>query len=401
MLNRKRTSENLSLTLAFLAFISLGLPDGLLGVAWPSISRSMKVPIDALGLLLACTTLGYLGSSFAAGKLLARMSVGALLALSTLFAATALLGFATLQVWGLLLVCALLAGLGGGAIDAALNTYGAHYFSARSLNWLHAFFGVGTTIGPLIMTNVLGAQASWRWGYAIVGTVQLLLALGFLLTRHTWLELTPPDPDGANLSPSRSRDALKNSKVLLGMVWFFVYSGTEMTVASWSFTLLTLSRGVNQESAGYWVAFFWGSLMMGRVLFGFVANRVNLPTTLRLCIVGILMGSVLIAQHQIPALSYLGLLVSGLAMAPLFASLIKLTPARVGKQFAQNAIGFQIAAAGLGGAALPALTGVLSRGLGLEFIGLMVVIEALVLYLLYEALSRSAKTAAPRQPHAP
>ncbi|MDL2344576.1 MFS transporter, partial [Deinococcus sp. MIMF12] len=183
--------------LAFLAFVSLGLPDGLLGVSWPSMRGTFGVPLDALGLLAAVQTAGYLTSSFLSGRLLRVMPIGTVLALSTLAAAAALLGFALTPGWPLLLAFGFVAGLGGGAVDAGLNAYGARHFSARTLNWLHAFFGLGTTLGPLIVTAVLGSGNVWRWSYVIVGCAQLGLALTFFLTRRRWAGHAAPGGEAA------------------------------------------------------------------------------------------------------------------------------------------------------------------------------------------------------------
>ena len=224
--------------LAFLAFISLGLPDGLLGVSWPSISATFAIPLEALGLLVAVTTAGYLTSSFLGGAILRRLSIGVVLALSTAAAAAALLGFAVSPRWPVMLVLGFVAGLGGGAIDASLNAYGARHFSARTLNWLHAFFGVGTTIGPLVVTTVLSAGLVWRWSYAIVGTAQAILAIAFFITRGRWLhaparETGDPPPERV----ARTLDTLRRPVVWLGTLVFFFYSGVEMVAAQWSYSL--------------------------------------------------------------------------------------------------------------------------------------------------------------------
>lgn len=378
--------------LAFLAFVSLGLPDGLIGVSWPSISAEFGVPLEALGLLVAVTTAGYLTSSFLSGSILRRLPIGSVLALSTAAASTALLGFAFSPFWPLTIAFGFLAGLAGGAVDAGLNAYGAQHFSARTLNWLHAFFGLGTTIGPLIATTVLNAGLVWRWGYAIVGTAQLVLAVIFLLTRHRWL----PMSGGAAETPSAgSFTTLRRPVVWLGMAVFFCYTGVEFATAQWSYTLLTLGRGVPEATAGLFVTLYWGSLMVGRVLFGFVADSVPLARTLRLCILGAIVGAALFWLEPTRALSLAGLMLVGFALAPVFASLISLTPGRVGLEHANAAIGFQIAAAGLGGAAMTGLVGVLAGRFGLEVIGAAIVAAAVLLLLLYEAFMR--RELAPRR----
>jgi len=371
--------------LAFLAFVSLGLPDGLLGVSWPSLRGDFELPLDALGLLVSIQTAGYLISSFLSGRLLRRMSIGTMLAVSTLVAALSLLGFAVTQAWPALLGLGFMAGLAGGAIDAGLNAYGASHFSARVLNWLHASFGVGTTLGPLIVTAILSSGSVWRWSYVIVGACQLLLAATFFLTRGRWLRVA--ELSGADESPvaaARTRDTLRRPVVLLGMLVFFVYAGVEVVAAHWSYSLLTLQRGVSVTTAGMLVGLYWGSLMVGRVLFGIVADRVPLVRTLRACIAAAIGGALLFWLEPTPLLSYLGLMLIGFAIAPIFASLISLTPARVGKAHADNAIGFQIASAGLGGASLTALVGVLATSIGLHVIGLALVVLTATLLVLYQ-----------------
>lgn len=386
-------SRTLPTLLAFLAFVSLGLPDALLGVAWPSISGDFAQPLDALGLLFAVTTAGYLTSSFISGAVLRRMQVGTVLALSTLAAAMALLGYAIAPSWPFVVAFGFVAGLGGGAVDAGINAFAAKHFTARVLNWLHAFFGLGTTIGPLIVTAVLSAGLGWRWSYAIVGVAQLTLAAAFFLSRRIWAA-TPAaaGAEGAATPAAPSMSTLRRPSVWLGMGVFFLYTGVEVGTAQWAYSLLTLGRGFTETAAGLSVSLYWGSLMAGRIAFGIVANRVALAPALRVSMIGAALGALLLSFHGAAPLSVTGLMLMGLSLAPVFASLISLTPKRVGAEHANNAIGFQIAAAGLGGASLTALLGVLARAFGLEAIGVAIFAAALTLALLYELLSRSAGT---------
>lgn len=371
--------------LAFIAFISLGLPDGLLGVSWPSIRGEFSLPLDALGLLVAVTTTGYLTASFLSGAILHRLPLGTVLAISTLAAAVALLGFALTPAWWLMVALGFVAGLGGGAIDAGLNSYGATHFSPRTLNWLHAFFGLGTTAGPLIVTAVLGADLVWRVSYGVVGSLQLLLALTFFLTRARWTQVPEiTDQAEVQVQAASGMETLRRPIVWLGMLMFFFYTGVELMAAQWSYSLLTLGRGMPETEAGLVVSLYWGSLMVGRVLFGFIANRVPLVATLRFCIIGSILGALLFWLNPSTALSVTGLMMIGFFFAPLFASLISLTPQRVGKDHANSAIGFQIASAGLGGAVLTALAGILASAFGLEVIGLTILLASVLLLILYE-----------------
>ena len=375
--------------LAFLAFVSLGLPDGLLGVSWPSMRSDFGLPLDAFGLLVGFQTAGYLASSSFAGRILRVMPIGSVLALSTAAAATALLGFAATSSWPLLLACGFLAGLAGGAIDAGLNAYGAAHFSARVLNWLHAFYGLGATLGPLIVTAVLDSGGAWRWSYVIVGSAQLLLAAMFVSTRKRWTQVAEvggeSDPPAAS---ARARDTLRRPIAWLGMATFFVYAGVEVVAAQWSYTLLTLHRGVPVATAGLLVSLYWGALMVGRALFGIVADRVPLVRTLRVCLVAGIAGALLFWIEPTRLLSFMGLMLLGLSLAPIFASLISLTPGRLGREHADNAIGFQMAASGLGGAGLTALVGVVAGSAGLHLIGGSIVALTVLLLLLYELFMR-------------
>jgi fucose permease len=393
---QRMSPRALVIALAFLAFVSLGLPDGLLGVAWPSIRNTFGLPLDALGALLVSGTAGYLTSSFLAGRILRFVGVGTLLAFSTAAAGAALLGYALTPTWPPMVALALLAGLGGGAVDAGLNAYGAAHFSGRTLNWLHAFFGVGTTLGPLIITGVLNAGLVWRWGYAAVGGAQLLLAATFALTRGRWEGSGAPNSrstqtERLSITPARTRETLRRGATWLGMAVFFVYTGVEMVAGQWSYSVLTLSRGAPEATAGIAVSLYWGSLMVGRVLFGLIADRVRLVPTLRACMLGAAVGGTLFWLNLGLAASFAGLMLIGLAVAPIFASLIAMTPARLGRAHADSAIGFQIAAAGLGGAALPGLVGLIAGRAGLEIVGAALVVAATLLLALFEVMTWDAR----------
>lgn len=373
--------------LAFFAFVSLGLPDGLLGVTWPSMSAAFGAPLDALGLVVSVTVAGYLLSSFSSGAVLRVLPIGTVLALSTGAAAVALLMFGIAPVWPMVILAAFLAGLGGGAIDAGLNAYGASHFSARTLNWLHASFGLGTTAGPLIATSVLSADLVWRWSYLLVGTAQAVLAVTFLLTRQRWGPDGRDGPDPA--APARSLETLRRPVVWLGMAVFFLYAGAEVATALWAYSVMTIGRGVGDATAGLSVAAYWGSLMAGRILFGLVADRVPLVPALRVAIGVSALGALLFWLGASWWVWLLGLVLLGLGFAPVFASLISLTPSRVGRAHAASAIGFQVAGAALGGAIVTAAVGVIAGAAGLEVVGMALFGLVVVLFGAYEGFVRS------------
>ena len=375
--------------LSFLGFISLGLPDGLLGVAWPSMRQSFGTPLDALGALLLTTAAGYLLSSLSSGWVLDRLGVGGLLALSGFLTAVGLLGYAIAPAWWLMVWLGLLAGMGAGAIDAGLNTYAAIHHSPRFLNWLHASYGLGAAGGPAIMMAVLGAGQPWRLGYLIVGLLQALLGTCFLLTSPRWRMPEPavrPLPD----SPEPAADLV--STLRLPLVWlsvalFLVYTGIEASAGQWSYTLFTEGRSAAPQVAGLWVSIYWGSLAGGRVLFGFLANRVDPVWLLRAAMLGVLSGSALVWLNPSETLAFLGLGLMGLASAPIFPSLISTTPQRLGPERAGVVVGFQVGAASLGIALLPGLAGLLAERLSLEIIPPSLVLASLLMLALHEALA--------------
>lgn len=391
----KQKSRFLLIGLAWLSFVSLGLPDGLNGVAWPSIRADFHLPLDALGELLVMFTIGYLASSFSSGRLLARISVGTLLALSCLATAVSLIGYALAPAWWVMVALGVLAGLGAGAIDAGLNTFAATQFSARMVNWLHACYGVGAATGPMIMTGVLAAHHPWQRGYAMVGSWQLLLAIGFGLTRKWWAgadSVVEPSTSKA-VTTASNFSTLRLPVVWLSIAVFFVYTGIELTAGAWAYSLFTEARSISMVTAGTWVSIYWGALTAGRLLSGFVVGLMPVPRLLRFCILSMALGAAFLWLNVTTSLSFLGLGLMGLAAAPIFPSLIATTPRRLGAGHTANGIGFQIAAAVLGQSLLPGLVGVLAGKFTLEIVGLALLIAALLLLALYEALMvMSAKT---------
>ncbi|NTW03038.1 MAG: MFS transporter, partial [Oscillochloris sp.] len=268
--------RQLLIGLMFIGFISLGLPDGLLGVAWPSISHARGVGLSDLGYLLIAFSIGYLTVSVLSGRILAALGVGRLLAVCGSITALSLIGFASVPLWPLLLLVAVALGAGGGAIDAGLNAYAAAHTSPRVINWLHACYGIGATLGPAIMTAVISGGLPWQLGYVIVGGAQLTLALVFALTRKRWEDgaiAAPTAPDEMRRSAGLGA-TLRLPAVWLSILVFALYTGLEVSAGQWSFSLFTLGRSVPPSLAGQWVSIYWGSLTFGRILMGFVAGRV-------------------------------------------------------------------------------------------------------------------------------
>jgi fucose permease len=298
------------------------------------------------------------------------------------------------------------AGLGAGAIDAGLNTYVASHFGEGLMQWLHASYGIGVTLGPIIMTVGLNQFHTWRVGYAVVGTAQLALAASFVLTLSRWQ--SKDDPASAE-RPRRLTDyktslraTLRRPPVWLSLLIFFVYTGAEVMLGSWTYSLLTESRGIAPQVAGFWAGSYWASFTIGRLIAGLYMRRIGLHTLIRGSLLAALVGAVLLWWNPMGVTSLLGVAIVGFAIAPIFPGLVSGTSARVGPRYAANTIGMQIGAAGLGGAIIPGLAGVLARYTSLEVIPLCLVAAILLLLALYSfAMRPSAAGADGKEPLAP
>jgi fucose permease len=358
--------------LAYIAFIALGMPDGLLGVAWPSIRVSFSIPLDAIGMLLAAAVSGYMTSSFLSGPLIARMGVGKVLAASCALTGLGLLGYTLVPMWWMMVLLGVFAGLGAGAIDAGLNTYVASHFGEGLMQWLHASYGIGVTLGPIIMTIALTTLNSWRVGYRVVGGFQLFLAACFVLTLAMW------DQKGASTGveePKRLTDyktpmgeTLRQPRVWLSALLFFLYCGAEVALGTWAYTLLIESRGIDPTVAGFWAGSYWATFTVGRVVAGVFAKRLGVNRLVLGGLIGAFLGAALLSWNPFAAANLLGVALIGFAIAPIFPALMSGTSQRVGAHFAANTIGLQMAATGLGTAVIPSLVGVLARRSSLEII---------------------------------
>ncbi len=238
------------LVLAYLAFISLGLPDAVLGVAWPSLRDTFALPQAGLGAVLTAATAAYFASGLLAGRLIRALGIGALLAASTASVTLGLTGYSTLPVFALFLVAACFIGFGSGAVDTGLNIYAAQHFGPRHMTWLHAAYSVGAALGPVLMTAMLTRGAGWRAGYALIAGVLGTLTLAFAFFRRQWDAPARPDAPLEASPVAPASHALRRPRVWLQCLVFFFYTGVEVTAGQWSYTVLTESRGLSTVAAG-------------------------------------------------------------------------------------------------------------------------------------------------------
>ena len=348
--------------------------------------------------------------------------MGRLLAGSTALVAVGLAAYAAAPVFAAALCGSMLVGLGSGAIDSGLNVYAAEHFGARHMNWLHASFGLGATLGPLVMTVVLGAGLGWRWGYGLTAVVQALLAIAFTVTAKAWdapADGPEPEPGVAPTVPAASpavpvvpaahpaeggvpaagdappargrRAALLTPVVWLGATTFALYTGTEVGVALWTFTLLTEGRGLSTGVAGTCVSAYWGALFVGRVLYGVVADRLPPREATMACLAGMAGGALVMLVPGPAWITVIGVLMIGAFAAPVFPLMTLSTADRVGAEHAGPAVGMQIGAASLGAVVCPSAIGLLVGRYGTDVLAPSFVVLSVAVAVFYLLTLRAAR----------
>ena len=390
---RSTSSSTLAVIVtAYLIFIVLGFPDGMLGIAWPSIMGTFGLQNAQMGTLLLASTLGFLVTSFNVGRLIGWFGITNLLIATNILRAVGLLGIGLAPEWSLLVASAFFFGLGSGAIDGGLNTYFAMNLpSPRLMNWLHASFGLGATIGPIMMTALLSMGGVWRWGYVIVAAVQVGMGLLVWARASAWQTRADTPAAEAAVTHTKARATLARPIVWGNIAIFFCYAGIEVTAGNWSYSLFTEARGIPVAVAGFWASLYWGSFTLGRFFFGIVADRFAVIPTVRAMSLTAIAAAACIWWNPADWVSFAALLVLGFAMAPIFPLMITATPLRLGSGDANNAIGFQVAAASLGIGLLPGLAGLLADRFSLEIVGPFMVAGLVVMTILHEIAVRYHK----------
>lgn len=369
------------LIVIYLAFISLGLPDALLGVAWPQIRLDWGLGLDAAGIISIVITGGTIASSLLSGKLIKRFGEGKITLLSGLMTGLALLGygFAPSFLWFILLALPL--GFGAGSVDTALNHYVATHFKAHHMNWLHSFWGVGATAGPVLMGAVLATSGSWRNGYFLVAGIQLVLATIIFISLPLWRlqdqkseAKHSDDVDPLDASQKDSLKPLKKPGVIYALLVFMAYCSGEYTMGLWGASYLVQVRGIAVESAANWVASYYAGITLGRFLAGFLSFKLNNRQMITLGLTLATLGGFAMFVLPSSGLLMIAFVLVGLGFAPIFPAMVHETPKRFGKQVAQSVIGYQMASAYVGIAVFPPLFGVVMKHLNLGLFPLFIIL---------------------------
>lgn len=355
------------LMMIYLSFISLGLPDSMLGSAWPAMNVSLNAPLWGAGLVQMLISFCTIISSLNSAKLIRRFGTGKLTAISVATTALALLGFSLAKNYAFLLLMAVPLGLGAGAVDAGLNNYVALHCEAKHMSWLHCFWGVGTIIGPMILSAVLRVGGSWATGYRAVGLIQCAVSALLFATLGMWKRGNIQQEEyGAKALSVWEVLSLPGAKA--GMVTFLCYCALESTLGLWGATYISQVRGVDEATAASFGAMFYIGITVGRAISGFMAMKLLPKQMVRVGQTLLALGCIFMMIPAGSTLSGIGLVVCGLGCAPIYPNIIQDTPVNYGTENSQAAIGVQMAFAYVGSTFLPSIFGALA---GVDGYGLL------------------------------
>lgn len=384
----------LLLALLYVAFVSLGLPDSLTGSAWPVMHQDLGVALSSAGVITMIISFGTVVSSLLSDRLTAKFGTGAVTAVSTLLTALALFGFSVSNAFWQLCIIALPYGLGAGAIDAALNNYVALYYSSRHMSWLHGFWGLGALISPYIMGACLTGSLGWRGGYRTVSIIQTVLTAILFVSLPFWRKTTQKLEE----KDKRVEKALGLKRVfkLKGVVWllvaFFCYCAAEATAMLWASSYLVRNRGISEETAATFGSLFYIGMTAGRMLCGFVTEKLGDKKLIRIGAAGMLLGIALLALPvQTDVFALAGFVVIGFGCAPVYPSIIHQTPTSFGEENSQSVIGVQMASAYIGTTFMPPLFGLIAQYIDIGLLPIYLLLFTVFMFVCTERLNAIVK----------
>lgn len=377
---------SLLLALIYVSFISLGLPDSLLGSAWPQMQESLGVSLSLGGVISFLITASTILSSLMSHRVIQRFGTGGVTMCSVAMTALALLGFSLSDSFLVLCLWAIPYGLGAGSVDAALNNFVALHCKAKHMSWLHCFWGIGATGGPYIMGLCLSRGMGWQAGYRTISFLQMALTLILLLSLPLWKKQELPLSGGETVRPQTPqwRKLLKRPGVKAALTAFFFYSALELTTGLWGSSYMVAVRGISPETAAKWISLFYLGITAGRFFSGILTLRFSDDTMVRLgegtAIVGIIL--LLLPLHNL--FLCVGLILTGLGCAPIYPSLLHATPQRFGKSLSQSLMGTQMAISYLGSTTMPPVSGFLSEKISMGLYPVLLLVFALCMTILTE-----------------
>ena len=382
----------LLLAIIYIAFISLGLPDSMLGAAWPDMYVEFGVPLSCAGILSALIAAGTIVSSLQSDRLTLKLGTGKVTAISVAMTAAALFGFSITHNFWLLCLWAIPYGLGGGSVDASLNNYVALHYKSRHMSWLHCMWGVGAATGPYIMGYALTRGQGWNSGYRIISMMQIVLTAILFLSIPLWKNRsTVIEETGEKRKPMSLKDVLKIKGAKEVLICFFCYCAIEQTAGLWASSYLNLYKGVPVETAARFGAMFFIGITAGRAISGFLTIKLTDIKMIRLGQVLILLGIVILFLPLNAYASLAGLIMIGLGCAPIYPCIIHSTPAHFGEDKSQAVIGVQMAFAYTGTLCMPPLFGIIANTITVALLPVYLIILLVLMVVMHEALCQKTK----------
>lgn len=376
----------LLLIIIYIAFISLGLPDSMLGAAWPTVRADLSLPMAGAGLISMIISGGTIISSILSGKLIQKLGTGKLTLISVFITAMALLGFSFSQSYVWLCLMAIPLGLGAGAVDAALNNFVALHFSARHMSWLHCFWGFGATAGPAIMSVAISHNGSWQKGYLSVAIIQIFLVIILLVSLPLW-RLFGEDREESIIEENQSQYVFQLPGIRSALLGFFCYCALEATTGLWGASYLVQAKGVSSDVAAGWISVYYLGITIGRLVNGFITAKWSNTMLIRSgqFIIGIGAVLLLISNQYV---NLLGLIMIGMGCAPIYPSMLHETPARFGKNNSSKLMGVQMAFAYIGTMLVPPAIGVLSSVVGIQFYPIFIMVLLITMFVSSEKINK-------------
>lgn len=363
------------LTIIYIAFISLGLPDAIIGAAWPILHLELGVDISLAGLFSMIVASGTVVSSLLSEKIIRKYGTGKVTAISVMLTAFALGGITFSPHFVFICLMAIPLGLGAGAVDAALNNFVALHYKASHMNWLHCFWGVGATLGPVIISLCLAKNFGWRIGYGVIAVLQAFLVITLFSSLRLW--------KSAENSVTENSSSQKSTKLTIPLllklpsakptlISFFCYCGAEASMGLWGASYLVYTRNISAETAAGWVSFYFFGITVGRMITGFVALKLSNHTIIRIGQAISILGAGILFIPNLNYMQLIGFILIGLGFAPIFPAMLHETPNRFGKEMSQGIMGIQMATAYIGLTFMPPLFGLIAGQIGFELLPLFI-----------------------------
>ncbi|MEC0372208.1 MFS transporter [Paenibacillus chibensis] len=399
------------LIIIYLSFISLGIPDALLGSAWPVMHRDIGASFGSAGLISMIVSVGTIVSSLASGSIIKRLGTGKITLISCCLTAAALLGFSAAPSLAWLAVLAIPLGIGAGAVDSALNHYVASNYKAHHMSWLHCFWGLGAMMGPMIMSYFIASRNSWRDGYSTVSMIQWGLVIILLVTLPLWsrvaklhqasseqkkrlVEYQNVEENGNDRlyqTDAKRRHPIHIPGVKFTLAAFLCYCGVEATVGLWGASYLVGAREITADTAASWVSLYYGGITLGRLITGFVTLKMNNRLLILIGQMTAIAGGIVLLLPLPDVCALIGMILIGLGLAPIYPGLIHETPARFGQENSARLIGYQMAVAYTGTTLLPPLFGLIASQVNVSLLPVMVLIFLILMLMSSEQVNRILK----------